>query len=75
MKTIESFVYIKSQQGNNSIDKAVDEINLLDGVMTANVNKNIAGVINIQHDPVRVAGEKIIDYLKMNGYSSYQFGF
>jgi hypothetical protein len=75
MKILESFVYIKTQQGNNAIDSAVNSIATLDGVMSANINRNVSGVMNIEHDPTRISGSNIIDYLKTNGYSSYQFGF
>lgn len=75
MKTLESFIYINSQQGNNSIGKAVDDITSLDGVIAANINKNIDGLMNVKHDPERITGGNIIEHLKTNGYSSYQFGF
>ena len=75
MKTLESFIYIKSHQGSDAISKAVDGIASLDGVMNANINSNIAGVMNVKHNPERITGGNIINYLKMNGYSSYQFGF
>ena len=51
-----------------------NDIVTLDGVMTANINKNISGVMNIEHDPGRISGSNIINYLKMNGYSLSRLG-
>lgn len=75
MKTIESFVYVKSQQGSNSVDTIVNSIASLEGVMKANINDYVAGIMNIEHDPEQITGGRIVDHLKQSGYSSYQFGF
>ena len=75
MRTLESFVYIKSQKGSVAIGKAVDDVATLDGVMNASINSRIPGVVSIKHDAGRITGANIINHLKMNGYNSYQFGF
>jgi hypothetical protein len=72
--TIDLLVYVGREQQAERLGVLARKLVQLGGVIKANVNPYVRGLLDVEYDPMQLSGSELVNYVKQDGCAAVLVG-